>query len=123
MAEEGVLRLVLKEPAMFESCRNLEASQFSSPLLGRAFEALRQRYEAGLAVQLGALGEAFTPQELNHLSAVAQKEDCLVSEQAMEDCLSVIRAESARQNVSSTQDLLAIRRQMQEKKGYGGNDQ
>ena len=123
MAEEGVLRLVLKEPAMFESCRNLEASQFSSPLLGRAFEALRQRYEAGLAVQLGALGEAFTPQELNHLSAVAQKEDCLVSEQAMEDCLSVIRAESARQNVSSTQDLLTIRRQMQEKKGYGGNDQ
>ena len=122
MAEEGVLQMVLKEPAMFERCRDLDGGQFSSPLLGRAFDLLRQRYEAGLAVQLGPLGEQFSPQELAHLTAVAQKQDCLVSEQAMNDYLTIITEEAARAGVTGEQDLQAFRQRLLEKKRYGGND-
>lgn len=122
MAEEGVLQMVLKEPAMFEQCRRLEKEQFSSPLLGRAFALLRQRYDAGLSVCLGALGEELSLQEMSHLTAVAQKRDCLVSEQAMADYLAVLDEEYARGRVAGTQDLQAFRRRLQEKKGYGGND-
>ena len=122
MAEEGVLQMVLKEPAMFEQCRDLTQEKFSSPLLGRSFELLRQRYEAGLSVYLGALGNDLGPAELSHLTAVAQKRDCLVSDQAMSDYLAIIETEYARGHVSSEEDLLEIYRRLQEKKGYGGND-
>lgn len=122
MAEEGVLQMVLKEPAMFEQCRDLTQEKFSSPLLGRSFELLRQRYEAGLSVYLGALGDDLGPAELSHLTAVAQKRDCLVSDQAMSDYLAIIETEYARGHVSSEEDLLEIYRRLQEKKGYGGND-
>ena len=59
---------------------------------------------------------------MSHLTAVAQKRDCLVSEQAMADYLAVLDEEYARGRVAGTQDLQAFRRRLQEKKGYGGND-
>ena len=121
MAEEGVLRLVLKEPALLDACRRLEPEHFSAPLLGRAYGLLRAQYEAGRPVGLGSLGEAVTPAELGHLSAVAQKTDELVSEQALADCLAVIDEEYARRQVAGAADLQAFHRRLQEKKGYGGN--
>lgn len=122
MAEEGVVQMILKEPAMLDSCTELTPEQFSAPLLGRVYELLRRRYEAGLAVSLGALAEELNPAELSHLTAVAQKRDGLVSEQAMADYLEILAEESARSRAASADDLLRMRRRYQEKKGYGGND-
>ncbi len=122
MAEEGVLQLLLKEPALFERCGEDLADRFSSPLLAKAFRLLRQRYEAGMAVQLGALGDALTGQELSHLTAIAQKRDSLVSEEALDDCIAVIDEEYQRAHVAGSEDLQAFRRRLLEKKGYGGND-
>ena len=116
-----MLRLVLKEPALLDACRRLEPEHFSAPLLGRAYGLLRAQYEAGRPVGLGSLGEAVTPAELGHLSAVAQKTDELVSEQALADCLAVIDEEYARRQVAGAADLQAFHRRLQEKKGYGGN--
>lgn len=70
MAEEGLLRMILTEPALLERAGGLEPEQFSSPLLGRAFEALRARYQAGLSVTLATLEGNFTPEEIRHLTAI-----------------------------------------------------
>lgn len=120
-AEESVLAMVLREPPLFERCKALEGAQFSSPLLGRAFDLLRARRKEGLQTGLASLGEELTSQELSHLSSVAARRDGMVSERAMDDCVRVIREEYEKKNAGEAQDLLALRRRLQEKKGYGGN--
>lgn len=122
LAEEGVIRMVLKESSMLDACRNLETTQFSSPLLAKAFSLLRTQYKEGHAVSLAALGEQLTPAELSHLTAVAQKDGELISEQAMEDYCTVITREAAKRSVTDADALQQFTKQLREKKGYGGND-
>ncbi len=119
-AEEGILYQVLREPALFDQAGDLTGSQFSVPVLGRAFDELRDRHERGLQVSLAVL-EDFTPDELTHLSAVAQKQDALVSEAAFSDYLSVIREQSQKTQQNLSQDaLMDLQARLKRKKGYGG---
>ena len=119
-AEEGILYQVLREPALFDQAGDLTGSQFSVPVLGRAFDELRDRHDRGLQVSLAVL-EDFTPDELTHLSAVAQKQDALVSEAAFSDYLSVIREQSQKTQQNLSQDaLMDLQARLKRKKGYGG---
>lgn len=119
-AEEVLLRQLLKEPSLFELTRPLTGGEFSSPLLGRAYDALRERYEAGRTASLAVL-EGFTPEEQTHLAAVAQKQQEHVSEQALRDCIAIIREEHQKQNLGTGEDALrTYMEQMRDKKGYGG---
>ena len=119
-AEEGILYQVLREPALFDQAGDLTGSQFSVPVLGRAFDELKDRHERGLRVSLAVL-EDFTPDELTHLSAVAQKQDALVSEAAFSDYLSVIREQSQKTQQNLSQDaLMDLQARLKRKKGYGG---
>ena len=120
MAEEGLLRMILRESALLDRTGDLGPEDFSSPLLGRAFQALRERFRAGLQVSLAALGEQFTTEELAHLTQMSQKKTELVSEDAFRDYLEIILEESAKAGVRTDQDLLALRDRMKQKKGYGG---
>ena len=120
-AEEGVLRLVLREGSLFAELKTLSPEQFSAPLLGRAYAALREQYEAGSRVTLAALEGRFTPEEMAHLTAVAQKTGGnLVREEALRDCAAIIREEAEKRNAHGTQDLLALRDRLKEKKGLDG---
>jgi DNA primase len=119
-AEEGLLRQVLTEPALFDQVGALCGSWFSSPLLGRAFDALRQRHDNGLSVQLGTLGQDFTAEELAHLTAVAQRQEGPVNEQALRDYIQTISMEQERRDAKEAGDLLKMREKYQQKKGYGG---
>ncbi len=120
MAEEGVLRQVLREPALFERCARELPEHFSSPLLARIFTLLRDRYEAGMTVSPGALEGVLQPEELRHLSAVVQRDEGLVSDQALDDCVARIEEEYQKAHVAGTGDLQAFRQRLLEKKGYGG---
>ena len=120
MAEEGLLRMILREPALLDQAGDLSPEDFSSPLLGRTFEALRGRGREGLQVSLAALSESFTAEELAHLTQMSQKKNELVSEDAFRDYLGIILDESARSGVRTDQDLLALRDRLKQKKGYGG---
>ena len=121
MAEEGVLRLVLREGSLFAELKTLSPEQFSAPLLGRAYAALREQYEAGSRVTLAALEGRFTPEEMAHLTAVAQKTGGnLVREEALRDCAAIIREEAEKRNAHGTQDLLFLRDRLKEKKGLDG---
>lgn len=120
MAEEGLLRMILRESALLDQVGDLEPEDFSSPLLGRAFAALRQRSREGLQVSLASLGEDFSAEELAHLAQMSQKKTELVSEDAFRDYLEIILDESAKAGVRTDQDLLALRDRLKQKKGYGG---
>jgi DNA primase len=119
MAEEGLLRMVLTEPSLFERAAALDGAQFSSPLLGRAFEALRSRYQAGLSVTLATLEGSFSPEEIRHLTAIARREETLVQDEAVDDYIHLIEEADSRRQARSGGDLLAMRDRLQKTKGYG----
>lgn len=120
MAEEGILRLLLRESALFEQTAPLEERHFSSPLLGKAYRLLMERYSQGLQVSLGALSEAFSSEELAHLTQVVQKKTELVTEEAFRDYQRIILNEAAKADVRDSSDLLALRDRLKQTKGYGG---
>ena len=72
-AEEGVLRLLLLDPALLSKMAGLEGQEFSSPLLGRAFDALRGQVQQGLSPNLAPLAQIFTGEEMDHLAQVASQ--------------------------------------------------
>ncbi len=115
-AEEGLLGQVLREPALLAQV-DLSPEEFSCPLLGRCFAALRDRYRQGLQVNLGAL-EGFTPEEAAHLAGVAQRQSGPVSEAALADYTAIIRGEHQAAEVQRPEDLLALRDAMRKRKGY-----
>ena len=116
MAEEQVLAMILKEPALLEQTKGLSAQEFSSPLLGRAYDQLLRRYSQGLEVRLGVLTD-MTDEEMSHLALISQRQDGPVNEEALKDCVRRIQAEHRKTTVDSDQDLLAFRDQIKDRKG------
>ena len=119
-AEEGVVRIVLLDPDFFRTLEALRGEDFTSALLGRVFELLRARWREGKPVSLAALDGVLTPEETDHLAAVAQQpQPRNTASQALADYVSIIRQESDGR-AESPDDLLAIREKLKEKKSYGG---
>lgn len=69
-AEEGILRLLIRDESLFPEEPPLREEQFSSPLLGRAFTTLWQAKAAGRVPSLAAQAEFFSQEEMNHLTGV-----------------------------------------------------
>ena len=116
MAEEAVLALVLKEPALFAQLKDLKQDEFSSELLGRAYGQLRRRYDQALEVRLSVL-EDFSGEEMSHLAGILQRQDGPVNEEALLDCVRTIRAEHQAGKVTSDDDLLAFANDLKNRKG------
>ncbi len=116
LAEEVVLALVLKEPALFEMTGGLTEAQFSSPVLGRAFAQLQQRYRQGQEVSIGVLTD-FSADEMSHIAGLTQRHAGPVNEDALTDCVGIIRAEYQAEHVNSDEDLRAMQKRLQERKG------
>ncbi len=116
MAEEGVLSLVLRDPAMLDHLGGLTGAQFSSALLGRVLDQLLQRHSQGLEVSVSVLTD-FTAEEMSHIAGIVQRQSGPVSEQALTDCIRTITREHQRSSVDSAEDLMALREQMKQRKG------
>jgi len=116
-AEEGVIAFILSEPSFLERIL-LTSEEFSSPLYGRAFQLLRDRYREGLHVSLDALAGVFTTEEMNQLAAVAVRADSTsCNEQAMTDYIRIIRSEAAERRAHRDADaLMAYRARQRETK-------
>jgi DNA primase len=119
MAEEEILRQVLKEPQTMDSLRLLP-QQFSSPLLGRAFSLLLDQHRQGRPVLLSSLESELSPEEMKHLTHVVRKQDQLVSDRAVSDCAAIVREEYERSLRTGDDALRAMQARLKEKKGYGG---
>ena len=121
-AEEGVVRLLMMDPALVREAEELKAESFSSPLLGRVYGLLRRRLEAGLTTQLSTLAGELTPQEMGHLAAVLdQPENLTNGGRAMRDYKTIIQTEALKRGGGELDPLLAAREKFREKKAYGGS--
>ena len=116
MAEETVIALVVKAPALLDQAKALRAEEFSSPLLGRVYGQLRTRHDQGLEVSLGVL-EDLTAEEMSHVAGILHRQEGPVNEQALADCIRTIRDEHQSSSVTTEDDLLRFRDKMKERKG------
>lgn len=116
MAEESVIAMALKEPALLDEARELQPEEFSSGLLSSVYLQLRSRYDQGLDVSLGALTD-LTGEEMSHVTGVYQRHQGPVNEQAFLDCVRTIRSEHQASQVASADDLMALRNKLKERKG------
>ena len=117
MAEEMLLALCLREPALLDSTRELKPEMFSSDLLGRAFAQLSQRHREGLEVSLGGLSD-FSAEEMSHIAGILQRQEGPVNEQALQDCVRTIQRKYQAGHLETADDLLAMRDKMKQSKGY-----
>ncbi len=116
MAEETVIALALRDPALLDKAAGLSGENFSVPLLGRVYDQLKQRHSMGLEVSLGVLAE-MTPEEMSHLTGISQRQQGPVSEAAFTDCIRTIHGATQSKNIASDDDLLAFRNKLKERKG------
>jgi len=119
MAEEGVLRMLAREPELMEKVQ-LAPEQFSSGLLGRCYAAFREQYQEGRSVGLSALDDSFSSAEMAHLSAVLQKNSELVSEVALRDYIRVISSQYEKTMHPADERLLLLHQRKKNNTGYGG---
>ena len=119
MAEESVIAMVLKVPALLDQTDKLQKEQFSSPLLGRVYEQLQQRHRQGLEVSVGVLAD-LTAEEMSHVASIVHRHQGPVNENALNDCVRTIFAEHQAACVSSQDDLLAFQKKLKESKGVKG---
>lgn len=120
-AEEGVLRLMLLDPALLNQC-SLKPEQFSAPLLGKVYGLLQERHRNGRSVMLAALAEDLTAAEMSHLVKIAEAPQSLAeAEQALADYIAVIETEELKRTAETDEALLrAAQKRYQENKSYGG---
>lgn len=117
VAEEGVLGQIFLEPALLDLTKNLTPQQFSSPLLGKVYAWMQQRWQEGEGISIPAMGGSFTPEEISHTTRISQKMEGVVSEKALRDYIGVIQSEAAKR---SGEDLMAALHRRREQNGYGG---
>ena len=116
IAEEGILAMALKDPSLLDAAKNLRAEEFSSPLLGRVYTQLRRRHDQGLDVSLGVL-EDLSGEELSHITGFCRKQSGPVSEEAFLDCVRTVQSEHRSAQVTTEDDLMALRKAYQGRKG------
>lgn len=116
LAEEGILRLMVMDPTLFDRT-DLKEEEFSSPVLGKAYRLLRERYLQDLSVQLPPLAGQLTVEEMSHLVEVLSKpQSALGAREALEDYIKTIREETRLRSAPKDEEaLLALQKQLREK--------
>ena len=117
MAEEMLLALILREPALLSKTQSLRPDMFSSELLGKVYGQLNERYQNGYDVSLSGLSN-LTQEEVSHVAGILQRQDGPVSEDALEDCLRTIGQEHQAEAAKTDEDIMAMRENLKKRKGY-----
>ncbi len=116
MAEEMLLALCLREPALMEQAKGLQEAQFSSELLGKAYGQLSARYREHLDVSLAGLTD-FSGEEMSHIAGILQRQQGPVNERALQDCIRTIQDESQSAKAATDEELIAWQQKMKQRKG------
>ena len=119
MAEEAIIGKALRQPTLLASAPQLSGQDFSVALLGNVFDQLKDRYNQGLEVSLGVIGD-LTAEEMSHIAGIMQRHADPGNEDAFRDCVKIILHEKQASAVSTDEDLLALRNKMKESKGRWG---
>ncbi|MGI5970696.1 MAG: toprim domain-containing protein, partial [Oscillospiraceae bacterium] len=115
-AEEGIIRLALIDPTVFDSIGSLTKEDFSSEFLGRVFEALYVRYQNGNAVTIPSLSGKFEPAEMAQIAAIAEQPESSDNIlKALADYIDIVKTERSKRE--GGRDLLEIRSKLRQKEG------
>ena len=122
VAEEGVIRCLAADPATLRAVRETEllAAEFTSLLLGRVFEMLCERAEAGAQLSEATLAAQLEPSEAAHITyLLSQPVSTADSNRAIRDYIEKIRGEAALREALQSGDknaaLLAMLNKKQRK--------
>ena len=116
VAEETVIALALKAPALLDAAGKLTGEGFSVPLLGKVFDQLLQRHNQGLDISVGVLTD-LNAEEMSHLTGICQRQQGPVNEKAFSDCVRTIMGEKQAKSIETDDDLMAFRNKLKERKG------
>ena len=119
VAEETVLTMALREPALLDQVGDLRPEMFSVPLLGRAYSQILDRHTMGLEVSLSGLAN-FEPEEMAHIAGLLRMQEGAINERAFVDCVQTVKREHQSSKVETEADIMALRDKMKERKGIKG---
>ena len=124
LAEEGILRLMMRDDDLFDGVPLLQPEDFSSPVLGKIYSLLLEDRKMGRSHSMATLASDLTQEEMSHFTAILQKPESVSgAKQALEDYMRIVREESARRSDEDGLDpLLAAKEKYKFKKGYGGKN-
>ena len=119
-AEEGIIRLLLRDPSLVSRMKGLSQEEFSSELLKKVFGLIIDREEKGLSVNVAVLASELTESEMNHITQILEEPQQISnSEQSIEDYIFVIRREAARDKVKDDEAALReVQKKLLQKKAY-----
>ena len=115
VAEQSIVAMLMRESALLSQAGDLKAEEFSVPLFGKVFTQVKDRVGLGLEVSLATLTD-LSEDEMSHLAGIVYQQDT-INEDAFRDCVRIVRAEYQSKQVTTEDDLMAIRRRMMERKG------
>ncbi len=115
VAEQRLIAMSIREPALLALAGELKAEEFSVPLFGKAFTQLIQRYRDGLEISLAVLAD-LSEDEMSHMAGIVYQQD-VISEDAYKDCIRTVHTEHQSTQVTTEDDLLAFRNKLKERKG------
>ena len=115
VAEQRLIAMAIREPALLAAAGDLKAEDFSVPLFGRVFTQLQERHKHGLEVSLSGLAD-LSEDEMSHMAGIVYQQD-VINETAFCDCMHTIRTEHQSTSVATEDDLLAFRNKLKERKG------
>ena len=115
VAEQTIIAMLMRESALLSQAGDLRAEEFSVPLFAKVFAQIKDRVAMGLEVSLATLTD-LTDDEMSHMAGIVYEQDA-INETAFRDCVRIVRCEHQSKQVSSEDDLMAIRKRMMERKG------
>ena len=115
VAEQRLIAMALREPALLDQTMDLKAEEFSVPLFGKVFTQLMERYREHQDVSLAVLVD-ISADEASHLAGILYEQD-IVSEEAFRDCIRTVKEAHSSGNIATDDDLLAFQKRMQQRKG------
>ena len=118
-AEEGVVRLLYEDPALFRGAQLPAPERFSSPELRHLYSLLLECMERNAPISLAALSERLTAQELSLFTGIIQdsdQDDSTRRDRALSDYIQIINDEALQR---SDEDLRELARRHKERKAYG----
>lgn len=117
-AEEGVIRLLLLDPALSSMTDALGEEDFSSPFLYKAYCIVKRRIQEGSSLTPASLCNELEPHEAQHMSAVLQKpERASEAQRTMGDYMEKLKTQRLRRQSRMNPEVLADL--YRNKKGYG----
>ena len=114
VAEQRLIAMVLREPALLDMAAELKAEEFSVPLFSKVYAQLQQRHQMHQEISLAVLTEV-DADEMSHLAGMLYQQN-MVNEDAFRDCIRTIKDEYRSAKVETDDDLLAFQKRMQQRK-------